>query len=532
MLLLLIYLIKREPRERRIREVKNNYRKEYLVILNRAASDLDNPLTALEKKEILSYPDNILKDWIHIRNNICELKSKYGVVLKEFILSSFDGILLRNTTKEYDIFKPLSIQLDILINSLTYEESILVSQEPMGTWETRLQNKLEADEIRRIYVDGYKRIEKLHKNISDSDVVKLKQKISEYQDIYNHYKAFVDWEDKQNTFSKDVFYSKHKQFCNKDGRCAYQVEYQKPLENGSFEFSNFKICQGFVHSVCPYHLDIQDDSWRQAFCNLSEFQDCSRYFVDDVYYRLYSFISSFSELENVKPIIVLISHSSDIWTKDVYNYHYRKLKSLLINNDYEFYDIEELHKINNLIDSNSIIVVDFYTQNRALIENCRRIIESFDTKIPVIGYLSLIKEYDEREIQKKFKNVSSLQKEFIKQQFERIEKNPYYSYYAITNTLIGEAANSESVKRVWLSDSAKFTLHSLDNSPKGKICCNYSIDGGKTFVYFERDGKYDNLDDVVTFSYDLFIEMGVLDSFMKNGERAISYMNEHHYLKH
>ena len=531
-LFFIIYLIKSEPHEQRINDIKNNYRKEFMVILNRALCDIEKPLSDLEKKELLSFTDSTLNEWVQTRNKIIALKSNYGIVLKEFILSCFNGILQRNTAKEYDIFKPLSIQLDILLDSLTYDEIMLVSYESIDAWEIRLQNKLEADEIRRVYVDGFKRFEKLYKHSNDSDVIKSKQLISEYQTIYNHYKAFIDWEDKQYNFAEDVFYEKHKQFCENDGRYSYKVEYQKPLENGSFKFSKFKIWQVFGHSVCPYHLEIQSDYYQKCFNNLSEFQNCTRYFIDSVYDKVFSFLSSFVYEELKKPIIVIISHGPNLWTKDVYNYHYTKLKRLLSENNFNYYAIDELKNIDRSIHTNSIIVIDFYTQNLSLIDNCRRIIESFDNDIPVIGYLSFIKEYDESEIQSIFKNSSLQQKNFIKQQFERQDKNPYFSYFAITNTLIGEAANSESVKRIWLCNSTKYTFHRLDNKSKGKICCNYSIDGGKSFVYFERDGEYDNLDDVVNFSYDLFIEMGVLDSFMKNGERAISYMNDHHYLNH
>jgi hypothetical protein len=148
----------------------------------------------------------------------------------------------------------------------------------------------------------------------------------------------------------------------------------------------------------------------------------------------------------------------------------------------------------------------------------------------------MLKQYDEDEIveifnarkEKELKEKEAREKadkKFIKEQFLRVNKNPFFSYYAITNTLIGEAGNSDKIKKVWLSDDKKFSVVKRDKDVANHITCKFSTDYEANYADFSRPGEYSNIDDVVNFTYDLFLAMGLLQQFKQYGAKAIDKMN-------
>lgn len=48
----------------------------------------------------------------------------------------------------------------------------------------------------------------------------------------------------------------------------------------------------------------------------------------------------------------------------------------------------------------SIFIIDFITSNDELKSNVQLIIEHFSNSVPILGYYSLVKQYDEEELLK------------------------------------------------------------------------------------------------------------------------------------
>jgi hypothetical protein len=183
-----------------------------------------------------------------------------------------------------------------------------------------------------------------------------------------------------------------------------------------------------------------------------------------------------------------------------------------------------------------VFVLDFITSNEELISNCKFIIEHFNKSVPLIGYYSMIKEYDEEELlslakgNERFLNSEENDIEFIKKCLLQVRKHSYFSYLAIPNTWIGEASHAELTKRKWLDNPAQYDFKTTDK--EGCISGKYSIDGGKNYKDIFVVGDKFDIDDIAQFTYILLKEMGVLPQFKENGHKAIEYMNTEECLAH
>jgi hypothetical protein len=196
-----------------------------------------------------------------------------------------------------------------------------------------------------------------------------------------------------------------------------------------------------------------------------------------------------------------------------------------------------------------VIIFDLITTNEQLFYNASLVVEHFSYAIPNLAYYSIIKQFDENETKiilkqemdkikktedEKLSREQELEenngKAFVKDLFLKIDKHPFFSYMAITNTLIGEAEKSEQIGKVWLSTPEKFYIKSIENN-NGSISCEYSDDFQKTFHKFETEGQ-DDLEGIVNFTYRLFVKMGVWQQFVDKGADAIDAMNRLHCLKY
>lgn len=118
--------------------------------------------------------------------------------------------------------------------------------------------------------------------------------------------------------------------------------------------------------------------------------------------------------------------------------------------------------------------------------------------------------------------------EFIKNQFKRIEKNKFFWYITITNTLIGNASLAKSVKPLWLDNPQKYIFKTQNLKQPHR----YSIDGGITFTDFPYDTATDSLENAVEYTYRLFSAMGLMTLFREKGKIAIDYMVDNECLKY
>lgn len=202
-----------------------------------------------------------------------------------------------------------------------------------------------------------------------------------------------------------------------------------------------------------------------------------------------------------------------------------------------------------------IFILDFITSNEELKNNCKLIIEHFNKSVPLVGYYSLEKEYDEVELKKiaetqegylvntndteedifedeeaeiEKEDIEDI-KQFIKDSILRVTKASRYSYLTIPNGIIGSAVGAENTKRTWLSNPDNYIFKT--KKKPGYIAGEYSLNGGDSFKDLSIKGDPFNIDDVTNFTYLLFNEMGVLDTFKRNGYLAISHMNERGYFR-
>jgi hypothetical protein len=120
---------------------------------------------------------------------------------------------------------------------------------------------------------------------------------------------------------------------------------------------------------------------------------------------------------------------------------------------------------------------------------------------------------------------------FIKQQYERVIKHPFFSYMAITNSLIGEAQGASDIMPVWLTNHSTYKFRTKKNG-SNKIAGSYSIDGGKSYTDLIMTGDSASFDDQVSYATLLFYRMGVIDQFLKNGRKAIDALNIGEYIRY
>ena len=124
-------------------------------------------------------------------------------------------------------------------------------------------------------------------------------------------------------------------------------------------------------------------------------------------------------------------------------------------------------------------------------------------------------------------------KEFVKNKikdlFLQVVKDPYYNYLAIINTLIGkDCYDSKIIRPIWIPAEINNNLSVVFVRKGGNIKCTYSQNGIESSFITECNTR--NIDDVVKMSYDLFNRLGLVDYFISNGLKAISYINKKNIL--
>lgn len=153
----------------------------------------------------------------------------------------------------------------------------------------------------------------------------------------------------------------------------------------------------------------------------------------------------------------------------------------------------------------------------------------------MIGYYSMEKEYDEKELlNNAAKEAGYLETDeeayirFIKDCLLEVNKHSFFTFLAITNTWIGTARWAEETKQIWLDNPGQYFFHTKEK--KGFVSGEYSIDGGRNLCELTIEGSDRNVDDVARYTYLLFKEMGLLNEFKSKGKEAIEFMNEEGFL--
>lgn len=526
--------------------------------------DIIPPIYSLVKDDInkiLSLSDNDWHEWDELIKRVSKLGNLYPKTAYEIISEYTPKVKERiYYKKNISVFMPINKIVNVAIASMVLDELRIIDADSEETWKQRDKLRLLANKIKQKLPDGYKTYCEIHnsKDVQNIIIVKDKNQIAELQKIYDECKGYVGWEKKQEEFSSK-YWQIIKDVRSKDGRYTYDVSFCKPNRRGSLEESKFTVWQGFCKSFSSYLLDRQTDDFKGNYNEVSEFKIRDRYFYDRVYDQIFDIINRFKEEIEGNLYVILIDRCKRNWPKDTYDYHYEHIRDVINESEIHSFNFSALPLLNDNGNIGGVFILDLITSNDELMKNCKLIIEHFNKSVPFIGYYSMIKEYDEEELLKLSEQhegflkpiVESVENEnipifrdpfdddeeepeedddikLIKQRISEVRKHPFFSYLAIPNTWIGEAADAEDTKEEWLNQPAKYHFRIVDE--KGKIACQYSINGCNSYNYFSIDGDKTDIDDVARFTYYLFQKMGVMDEFRLKGHKAVEFINNNRLL--
>ena len=515
--------------------VYENYYNHLSALFNTEKVPSKGKITKKQRQTILSISREEWDEWDIIANSVQHFGEKYYEVFKEYLIQSYPGIMIRPSycMKEKDFASTKEI-IGAFIGTLTLEELRLVYNEKESNWELREKSRQLALKIISKYPNGYDTYKELKENIpiTSYDVIRDKKSIKEYQVLYENNKSYEGFEKHQDDFCNH-YYTFCKNHRKNDGRFCYYVNFKKPTKTGTLIDCKFKIWQGFSDSFSRYHLEIQNHTFLETFkTELQEFKEKSRFFIDQVYDGIFNIIQDVRQYSGDKIIVVFVNSGNYNWTKSSYDFQYKYLKQVLRDHDFYYCDYENFQKFEYLNDCKAIILIDFISSNLEMINRCKLIEELMDRSAPVIGYYSLIKEYDESEIKEIFKEsiAKSDDISYIKELFEKVNKNAFFSYTAIINTLLGEAIGADKTKQIWLYEPKKYSLKFSSTMKSSVIVVDFSTDGGISYTEKEYEGDSLSLDAVCEMCYDLLSIMGILSDFKLNGAKAIDFINESEFL--
>lgn len=526
------FIVKNNRKDRRISFLLKSHPELAKLLLDSEKVPPISMITMEQSSKILSLTDCEWEEWESLCKNVKILADKYPHALYDFISIFFSKFKDRvNYKKNITLFTPIPQKVKAAVISLYLEELRQIDADPESLWKTREEIILYAEKIQQKYPEGFKMYCDIYKIKSpkDSVVVNDKRYIAELQTIYEESKAYEGWEKKQEKFSSD-FRHIIEDVCSQNGIYTYNVSFNKPTTKGTLVESQFKVWQGFRHSFSSYLVEEQDDKFKAKYDKILGFKRKTRYFYDRVYDQIFEIISQVNEKVSGEIYVILINQCKHNWTQMTYDFHYNHISEKIDESDIKRFNFSDLPLINDNGNIGGILILDFITSNEELMCNCKLIIEHFRKSVPVIGYYTLMKEYDVEELKKLAHKhegyLCSEQKdiEFIKKCLLQIRKHSFFSYIAIPNTWIGEAGKAEETKALWLDRPEKYDFKTKDEV--GCISGKYSIDGGQSYEEITIEGNRFDVNDTAKFTYILFKKMGVLSQFKKNGKRAVEYMNE------
>ena len=493
-------------------------------------------ITDEQSKKMLSLSEYDWEEWDSLAKRVKNLADKYPQTLFEFIDEFFPKCKDRvNYKSGIKLFMPIPQKVKIAVASLLLDELRQIDADSEEVWKQRDDLRIFATKIRQKYLEGYKTYCDIHKvrTPKDSEVVNNKKHIAELQKLYDESKGYEGWEKRQKEFSTD-FWQILGDVRSQDGRYRYDVTFNKPTRKGTLIESKFNVWQGFCECFSSFLKERQSDWLKSKFDKVSGFKKRTRYFYDRVYDQIFEIITKFDELVEGDLYVILIDKCKRNWSKLTYDYHYRRIRELLDDSEIRRIDYSVLPSITDNGNVCGIFILDFITSNEELKNNCKLIIEHFNKSVPLLGYYSLMKEYDEEELLKLAKKhdgyLTSEEDdiEFIKNCLLQIKKHSFFSYIAIPNTWIGEAEYAGKTKSLWLENPRRYKFKTKIKA--GHISGEFSIDGGSSYEEISIEGDCFDVDDMAQFTYLLFKKMGVLSQFKEKGHSAIEFMNEHDIL--
>lgn len=507
---------------KKVSYIYENHKSLIPTLLNISKVPAVSELKRKQKLEIVSISEEEWKEWDGYVSHLYTIRSKYKAAFDEFIKECYPDIQSRNSYK----FRYNSI------DALTLEEAKMVNSETDDVWQERQRIKLEADKIEKNNRDGIVCFyaNRKGKPVSSKEIVNNKLVIESYQKRIDESRSYDGWEERQSDFfskSLAIIKDKHPNY----GRFKYDVPYKKPNRDGLLIDSQFKILQCFSISFSPFCREMQSIRALEVLKIIPKINNCTLYFKDNYYDKIFSFIEDITENDDVKPLIIFVTYNSQGWGTNTFDYHYKRLRTILDDNNYDWCNLNDIQTINDYRQWKTVLVFDLITTNEEMKMNSSLVVEFFKSHIPCVEYFSIFKQLDETETKDTFKDYEKRDFNMLMKEYKRVEMNSYFSYMAITNTLIGEADGADDIKPIWLENPEDLQFRT-DDSRKGYIEGEYSLDGGRTYHNISIEGDYDSIDDHVKFAQTLFYKMGVMLAFKINGSKAIDSINQNGYLKH
>lgn len=531
------FFTKKRKKNKRVRSLLESYPDFVLVLLDEEKLPSSTAISKEQANKILSLSDCDWEEWKSLSVRCQNLANKYPKTLYDFINKYFPKYKERISYKKNKARYTPVPKIELAVTSLLLDELRKIDADSESVWHQRDNQRQLADKIRQKFPEGYKTFFSIQKssNPQYSEIVYAKRQIAELQKLYEKSKGYEGWEKKQEDFCQ-TFWHILNDVRPQDGKYTYKVTFNKPLCNGSFTESKFKVWQGFCECFSSALLDKQTDNFKVNYNNISSFKKCNRHFINQVYDNIFDIIERFDTKVEGDLFVIFIDKSKRDWSTNTYDYHYKYIREIIDNSDIYRFDFSDVPFVNDDGNIGGVFVLDFVTSNEELMSNCKLIIEHFNRSVPVIGYYSMMKEYDEEELLKLAKehdgylNSEENDIAFVKKSLLQVRKHSYFSYLAIPNTWIGDASHAELTKRKWLDNPAQYVFKTTDK--EGCISGKYSIDGGKSYKDIFVVGDKFDIDDIAQFTYILLKEMGVLPQFKENGHKAIEYMNTEECLAH
>lgn len=379
----------------------------FSIILGIIAFVIFNVLLILIIVLFLSIPDAIKRPF---ERKADKIKHKYPLAYNNFLDKNH---ISRNSVKFIDLLKITNCSIDFW----NEEETRLQEKE-----QIRRETETKYKEIEKSFPEGLKKWRKLNPSTTKEIIISNKQKIKDYDTSIKEAQVFNAWEEEQKEFTKkcrDLVDITMPDF----GCYPYQVPFIKTNDEGESINGNYKVWQSFVGSYC-LETDLDYVGFKRVkenTNNLDEFKNRSRYYLSSVYEKIRHFIV---QLSNDYPISVYLCANNQNWSAESLQYHY-----YLCGDGAPFYDLpnnvevcdpvtdallnEKEIDYNNYptLKNRHIVIVEMQTDNEHLKKVCKNIIEKNKGNKPLITYISFLKGYDRKEMEKLIDDERNKKKE-------------------------------------------------------------------------------------------------------------------------
>ncbi len=383
-----------------LRSITQKHTKPICALLNQSSIPSLSSLTSGQRKKILAISDNDWNVWESLKTSVLKVAKEYPSTFTSFVDENFKGIRGRNSYTEVKSYSRIELKNEKLIDAMTLEELQLIDAESPSSWQKRNKIRMAAYSLRVNCAEGIESYKSIHKQKypSDEEIVHNRKNIEELQSLFETSKRYEGWEKEQEDFC-----NKYRQIIKdnrpNDGRYTYQITFKKPDRYGVLLESKFKIWQGFSKSFCSHLQERQTDEYKANINKVKDFASKNRYFHNHVYDALVSIAKKIEE-DYGNTLVILTNLCKRNWSKDVYDYHYDHLIDSLNESGFTWIYFSDLADYVDDGEFESIFIIDFITSNDELKSNVQLIIEHFSNSVPILGYYSLVKQYDEEELLK------------------------------------------------------------------------------------------------------------------------------------